>query len=40
MVVQLEADVFVEMALKLNENQLRKVIIEYVRWSEVKLDQR
>lgn len=28
-----QAEVFMSQALKMNENQLRKVIIDYVRWS-------
>lgn len=30
---QMEAQVFVKQAMKMNENQLRKVLIDYVRWS-------
>lgn len=33
---QKQADVFVSQALKMNEDQLRKVIIDYVRWSSEK----
>jgi hypothetical protein len=34
--VRLEAEVFLQIGLKMNENQLRKSIIDLVRWSEAK----
>ena len=30
---QQQSEVFISQALKMNENQLRKIIIDYVRWS-------
>lgn len=33
---ELVAEIFLEMTLKFNENELRKVLIDFVRWSEVK----
>ena len=36
--MQLQSEIFVEIALKMNESQLRKFIIDIVRWSETKTD--
>lgn len=32
------AEVFLAMAIKFNENQLRKVVIDYAKWAESKND--
>ena len=31
-----QAEVFVNLSLKMNDNQLRKVLIDYVRWASEK----
>lgn len=35
-IVRLSSEVFLNIALKMNEHQLRKYIIDLVRWSEMK----